>query len=172
MRKIIIILVLVIATNPMLAQIQAAKIIGKNGDNISVGYGGFFKLAYNITTASDVSAEVGALIFPAKRNTVNNTGWGVIPLKAGYRYIVTGKNAGPYVEPQVGYNIMGLTPADKNFSGFVWGIGTGYQFKPLGIVKFDLGIRFESALYQGGTLNYVILRFAHSFRFGYKRYDE
>ena len=164
MRKILLSIFLFFTCLNLNAQIQGAKIIGKNGDGISLGYGGFFKLSYNITEASDVSAEVGALIFPAKKGSFSK-GWGVIPVKAGYRYIFTKKSYGPYIEPQLGYNIMGVNPADKNFTGFVWGIGTGYQFKPLGIVKFDLGIRFESTLYNGGSLNYVILRFAHSFSF-------
>ena len=171
MRKALVFSLLISVCIQLNAQIQAAKIIGKNGDDISLGYGGFFKLSYPVSAASDVSLEVGALIFPAKKGSFNK-GWGVIPFKAGYRYILTRKNFGPYIEPQVGYNIMGVNPADKNFTGFVWGVGTGYQFKPLGIVKFDLGLRFESTLYNGGSLNYIILRFAHSFSFSLTRKQE
>jgi len=152
------------------AQVQVAKLIGKNSNDYTYGYGGFLKFGYPLSAPSDVSLEIGALVYTLKSNS--KYGWAMIPLKAGYRYVVTGNSAGPYVEPQVGYNIFGIDPADDEFTGFIWGIGTGYLFKPMGGIRFDLGLRYESIMYKGGSVNYIMLRLTHNFGIGRKQYDE
>ncbi|MEO7523518.1 MAG: hypothetical protein ABIT58_05450 [Ferruginibacter sp.] len=146
------------------SQVQLAKIIGKGSDQFTLGYGGFFKFSYQLTQSSDVSLELGVLSFSVKDNT--RYGWDVVPLKVGYRYILTRKSSGPYVEPQLGYNIFGIDPSDKTFTGFIWGGGIGYLFKPIGKIKFDLGLRYESVSHSGGALNYLMLRLSHNFSFG------
>lgn len=150
------------------AQIQVARLVGKNSNDFTTGYGGFIKFGYPLTIASDVSLEIGALVYSLKSNSAY--GWAMIPIKAGYRYVLTGKEAGPYIEPQIGYNVFGIKPDDKEFTGFIWGVGTGYLFKPLGAIRFDLGIRYESIIYDGKTVNYAMVRLSHNFAIGRKRF--
>jgi hypothetical protein len=82
------------------------------------------------------------------------------------------------VEPQLGYNLYGVISyyddvnykdVDQKFHGPVLGAGVGYLFNP-GSIQFDIGVRFESVIYNGGTMNYVSFRIAHNFSF--KKRDE
>jgi hypothetical protein len=119
-------------------QIQISKIIGKNSSEFNTGYGGYLKFGYPVSDAADVTLEVGANIFQLKADPAY--GWAVLPVKAGYRYTINGTGAGFYIEPQVGYNVYGIDPANNKFSGLVLGSGAGYLFKPGGLIQFDLGI--------------------------------
>lgn len=142
-------------------QVQVLKLIGTNSDKFSIGYGGFIKYAYPISGSSDISLELGFVNFNLKSNDAY--GWIVVPIKAGYRYTLNQTGKGFYVEPFLGYNFLGVDPADKKFTGLVYGAGTGYLFNPIGNVYFDLGIQYESALHTGGPANYLALRLTHNF---------
>ena len=143
------------------AQIQFAKLTGKNSGDYKTGYGGYLKFSYPVSEASAVSLEVGALIFTSKIDS--RFGWDVVPVKAGYRYTFNNTGSGLYVEPQVGYNVYGIKPDDAKFTGLILGAGTGYLFQPIGGIQFDLGIRYETVQFSGGSLNYFSLRLAHNF---------
>lgn len=151
------------------AQLQVSKLIGKNSEKFSLGYGGFIKYAHPVSNGSDISLEIGFVSFSLKSNDAY--GWIVVPLKAGYRYTLNQTGHGFYVEPIVGYNFVGVDPSDKRFTGLVYGGGTGYLFKPAGKINIDLGIQYESALHAGGAANYVSLRLTHNFGGG-RRNDE
>jgi hypothetical protein len=170
MKKYLTLLILAFITQQVEAQIQVAKIVGKNSDNYTTGYGGFIKLSYQITKASDVSLEIGALVFSLKND--KRYGLDLVPLKLGFRYILTNKSSGPYVEPQLGYNVYGIDETDQTFTGFIWGAGVGYLFKPIGKLKFDLGIKYESAAHSGGALNYFMIRLSHNFSVGRRANSE
>lgn len=143
------------------AQIQFAKLIGKNSSDYKSGYGAYLKFSYPVSEASDISLEVGALIFTSK--TDSRFGWDVVPVKAGYRYTFNKTGSGFYAEPQVGYSVYGINPDDNKFTGLILGAGTGYLFQPIAGIQFDLGIRYESVQYKGGSLNYLSLRLSHNF---------
>ncbi len=114
--------------------------------------------------------ELAATVFSLKRNDAY--GWIVIPVKAGYRYTFNQTGSGFYIEPQLGYNVHGVDPADKVFTGLVYGAGTGYLFKPMGKIQFDLGIRYESAVHKDGAANYLSLRLSHNFSIGRRESEE
>jgi hypothetical protein len=40
-------------------QIQVSKLMGKNSNDYTTGYGGFLKFSYPVSQASDISLEVG-----------------------------------------------------------------------------------------------------------------
>ena len=149
-------------------QIQIAKLVGKNSNDYTSGYGGFLKFAYPVSEGNAVSLEAGALIFNLKADS--RFGWIVVPVKAGFRYTFNQTGAGFYVEPQLGYNVYGLDPAEKKFHGVILGAGTGYIFQPIAsTIQFDLGLRYEAVVYKGNTVNYLALRLTHNFSIGKRR---
>ena len=151
-------------TSACYAQLQVSKLVGKNSGDYSLGYGGFLKFSYPIIESWDITIEVGANIFKYKPNT--DYGIATLPLKAGFRYTLNQTGAGFYVEPQLGYNIIGVDEEDNKFNGPVVAGGAGYLFEPWGGVQFDLGLLFESAIRKDGSINYVSLRLTHNFSFG------
>ncbi len=88
------------------AQIQIAKLIGKNSNDFKLGYGGYLKFSYPVSEGVDVTLEAGATIFQMKEYP--EYGWAIIPIKAGYRYTLNQTGTGLYIEPQVGYNVYGI----------------------------------------------------------------
>ncbi len=159
------------------AQLGVMKMVGKNTKNYSLGFGGFIKGIFTVSQASDVTLEVGANIF-----ILNDGGGGdgtaLVPIKAGYRYSLNGTGRGLYVEPQVGYNIYGVTSiyadgATKNFKfhGVVLAAGTGYLFY-VGNTPLDLNLRYETIIDHGGSDNYLSLGLSFYLHFGKRDSDQ
>jgi hypothetical protein len=100
-------------------------------------------------------------------------GTAMCPLKAGYRYTLDGTGKGFYVEPQVGFNVYGITSLqDKNgedvdlkYHGVIFAAGTGYLFS-ISNISFDVNLRYETVIAHGGSNNLVCLGISKSFGFG------
>jgi hypothetical protein len=155
------------------AQLGVMKMVGPNTSNYSLGVGAYVKGIFPVTQASDVTLEVGANMFSLDDDG-NGDGTAVIPIKAGYRYSVNGTGMGLYVEPQIGYNIYGVTSAyvdgvtqDFTFHGLVFAAGTGYLFL-IGKTPLDLNVHYETIIAHGGSDNYVSLGLSFYLRFGKK----
>ena len=160
--------VLLFACSRLDAQIEIAKLIGKNSSDYKLGYGAFLQFAFPVTETSDITAEAGLLFWFLKDDS--GDGMAVFPAKAGYRYCINGRGTGIYVQPQVGYTIYGVQSNTK-FNGFTWSAGAGYLFEPSGRIQFDLGIRYESIVFQGSSVNYIGLRLSHNFSLGKRNAD-
>jgi len=91
------------------AQLGAMKLIGKDTKDYKMGFGAFVKTGIPVTDGSDVTLEIGANIFLLNDGYRDADGTIMCPLKAGYRYTVNGTGEGFYIEPQVGYNLYGIT---------------------------------------------------------------
>ena len=126
--------------------------------------------------SDDLSLEIGASIFREKNSTSN--GLVYAPLKLGYRYSLNRTGSGFYVEPQLGYNILGAYTTydsdaqkyiDKKINGFVGAATAGYLFQPIGNIKFDVGLRFETTYFDGGSANSVSFRLSHYITLGGNR---
>ena len=158
------------------AQISAMKLIGKNTEDYSLGFGAYIKSGIAVSEAADITVELGANIFSIKGSSYR---YGTImcPLKAGYRYTLNGTGQGFYVEPQVGYNLYGITSTiDENgqnvnlkYHGVVLAAGTGYLFTITG-VPFDLNLRYETVVAHGGSNNMISLGIARTISFGNRAY--
>lgn len=145
------------------AQITVMKLIGNDTKDYSVGFGAFIKGGFPVTDAADVTLELGADIFFMKGY---GTEYGTImcPLKAGYRYTLNGTGQGFYVEPQVGYNVAGVTSLpdehdntiNLHYHGVVLAAGAGYLFT-IWRAPFDLNLRYETVVAHGGSNNLVSL---------------
>jgi hypothetical protein len=153
------------------AQLGVMKLVGKNTSNYTIGFGAFIKMGYPVSEGSDVTLEIGADIF------ILNDGYGsdgtiMCPLKAGYRYTLNGTGQGFYVEPQVGFNLVGVTSLhDANgnqinlrYHGAVFAAGTGYLFN-IGHAPFDLNLRYETVIDHGGSNNFISLGLSRFIRF-------
>ena len=153
------------------AQLGIMKMVGPNTSNYSYGVGAYIKGIFPVSQASDVTLELGANIF-----FLNDEGTGdgtaVVPIKAGYRYSLNGTGMGLYVEPQIGYNIYGVTSAyvdgttqNLTFHGLVCAAGTGYLFL-IGNTPLDLNLHYETIVAHGGSDNYVSLGLTFYLHFG------
>ncbi|MES1197693.1 MAG: autotransporter outer membrane beta-barrel domain-containing protein [Chitinophagaceae bacterium] len=145
------------------AQIGAMKLVGNNTRDYSMGFGAFIKTGFPVSEAANVTLELGANIFLLKGY---GTAYGTImcPLKAGYRYTLNGTGEGFYVEPQAGFNLVGVTslPDDNGddinlkYHGVVLAAGAGYLFT-IGRAPFDLNLRYETVIAHGGSNNFISL---------------
>ena len=145
------------------AQISVMKLVGNNTKDYKIGFGAFIKTGLPVSAAADVTIELGADIFFMSGY---GTEYGTImcPLKAGYRYTLNGTGQGFYVEPQVGFNLIGITslPSESGedinlkYHGVVLAAGAGYMFT-IGRAPFDLNLRYETVVAHGGSNNFVSL---------------
>ncbi|MEO6455934.1 MAG: hypothetical protein ABIN97_17770 [Ginsengibacter sp.] len=153
------------------AQLGVMKLVGKNTKNYKLGFGGFIKTGFPVSDGSDVTLEIGADIFPLDGG--NGEGTIMCPLKVGYRYTLNGTGKGFYVEPQVGFNVYGVTSlTDENgddvnlkYHGVILAAGTGYLFS-IWNTSFDVNLRYETAIAHGGSNNLVSLGLSKFFSFG------
>jgi hypothetical protein len=145
------------------AQITVMKLVGNNTKDYSIGFGAFIKSGLPVSNAADVTLELGADIFFMKGY---GTEYGTImcPLKAGYRYTLNKTGQGFYVEPQVGFNLVGITslPGESgddinlHYHGVVLAAGAGYLFS-IWDAPFDLNLRYETVIAHGGSNNLISL---------------
>src|SRR6187455_3140417 len=96
------------------AQIAAMKLVGPDTKDYSFGFGGFIKTGFPASDAACITLELGADIFPLKDY---GTQYGTImcPLKIGYRYTLNQTGEGFYVEPQAGFNLVGVTSLPDDY---------------------------------------------------------
>jgi hypothetical protein len=153
------------------AQLGIMKMVGPNTSNYSYGVGAYVKGVFTVSQASDVTLELGANAF-FLNDGGSGDGTAVVPIKVGYRYSLNGTGMGLYVEPQIGYNIYGVSSVNvdgytKNltFHGLVLAAGTGYLFS-IGNTPLDLHLRYETIVDHGGSDNYVSLGLSFYLHFG------
>jgi len=151
------------------AQLGVMKLVGNGTKDYKMGFGAFIKTGFPVLEGSDITLEIGADYFPS--DDVDGTA--MCPLKAGYRYTLNGTGTGFYLEPQVGYNVYGVTSLqDKNgqdidlkYHGVIFAAGTGYLFS-ISNISFDINLRYETVIAHGGSNNLVSLGISKAFSFG------
>jgi hypothetical protein len=158
------------------AQLGVMKMVGNNTSSYSLGFGAYIKGIFPVSQAGDMTLELGANFFFLDDGG-SGDGTAVVPIKAGYRYSLNGTGMGLYVEPQIGYNIYGVTSANVDgttqnlkFHGLVCAAGTGYLFL-IGNTPLDLNLHYETIIDHGGSDNYISLGISFYLRFG-KRDNE
>lgn len=159
------------------AQIGVMKLVGNNTKDYAIGFGAFIKTGFPASEAAFFTLELGANIFPLKGY---RTEYGTImcPLKAGYRYTLNGTGKGFYVEPQVGFNLLGVTSlpndygndVDLKYNGIVLAAGTGYLFT-IWRSPFDLNLRYETVIAHGGSNSLLSLGISRFISFGKRNTD-
>lgn len=159
------------------AQIGAKKLVGPGTKDYSLGFGAFIKMGVPVSDGDDVTLEGGVDIFPLKGYGLD---YGTImtPLKLGYRYTLDRTGQGFYVEPQLGYNVYGLSalPDDNGndvelkYHGIVLAAGAGYLFT-VGGSPVDLNLRYETVIAHGGSNNSISLGISRYFSFGKRNSD-
>jgi hypothetical protein len=170
--------ILIFAAIQAPAQLGVMKLVGKNTSQYTIGFGAFIKSGYPISDGSDITLEIGANIFFMNDGYGTADGTIMCPLKAGYRYTLNGTGQGFYVEPQVGFNLLGVTSLhDANgnqvnlkYHGVVFAAGTGYLFT-IGRAPFDLNLRYETVIDHGGSNNLISLGISRFISFG-RRYAD
>ncbi len=158
------------------AQLGVMKLVGKDTKDYKLGFGAFIKTGFPVLDGSDVTLEIGADFFPLAGGTEGTI---MCPLKAGYRYTFNGTGKGFYVEPQVGFNVYGITSLtdesgqdiNLNYHGVILAAGTGYLFS-LWNTYFDVNLRYETVIADGGSNNLVSLGISKFFSFGKRNTED
>ncbi|WP_207496994.1 hypothetical protein [Aridibaculum aurantiacum] len=170
-RKLFLVALLFIATQSY-AQLSVIKMVGNDTEDYKLGAGLYLKAGYPITEGDDITFEAAAYLFSLYDNSYTY-GTIMVPAKFGYRYTLNRKGNGFYVEPQVGYNLFGITALNVNgrarefkYNGVVLGASTGYLFS-LWSSPLDLNLHFETIRAKGGSNNYF--RLGLVFPFSLKR---
>jgi hypothetical protein len=154
------------------AQLGVMKMVGKDTKDYTIGFGAFVKTGVPVSDGSDITLEIGADIFFLD-GYGSGDGTVMCPLKAGYRYTLNGTGEGFYVEPQVGFNLYGVTSlhdengnaVDLKYHGVVFAAGAGYLFN-IGNAPFDLNLRYETVIAHGGSNNLISLGISRFISFG------
>ena len=156
------------------AQLSVMKLVGSDSENFSLGFGALVKAGFPVTEASSITVELGLNYFRYK----DGQGQGTVmcPLKAGYKYMFNKTSEGFYVEPQLGYNLYGISSVpdedgynvDLKYNGIVMAAGAGYVFLA-GNTPIDFNLRYETVIANGGSNNMVSLGITRSFSFGKKK---
>jgi len=175
MKKTIILSLLLSAMliNRANAQIEFAKLLGKNSADYLPGFGAFLKFGLPVTEADDISIEGGAIAFLDKEYP-GEYAIAMVPLKIGYRHTLNGTGTGFYAEPQIGYNLFGIDyyydyktyeNVEKKITGFILASGSGFLIKPFRGFTFCFFFFFLSVIYKGGNKSFIALRLANNFSF-------
>ena len=159
------------------AQISVIKLVGNDTKDYSIGFGAFVKGGFPVSEAADLTLEIGADIFFLK-GYGSEYGTIMCPLKAGYRFTLDGTGQGFYLEPQVGFNLVGVTslPSETgsdinlNYHGVVFAAGGGYLFN-IGRAPFDVNFRYETVIAHGGSNNLISLGISRFISFGKRERD-
>jgi hypothetical protein len=140
--------------------------MGDFGDAAKTGFGGLLKGLYGVGTAGQITFTTGYTHFGMKDLTSDESGnWWIMPFLAGYRHNFSGF----YVEPQVGYGILGAkyeylgASASDSQGAFAWGAGLGYAKN-----GFDGGIRYQG-LSKDGTVSMIGFHVGYNFTLGGKQ---
>ena len=170
MRKEILVIALTFIVTIAHAQLSVIKMVGSNTGNYNQGLGAYLKGAYSISNADDITLELGLYDFKLNDGGVGD-GTIILPLTAGYRYTLDRSGSGFYIEPQVGYNLLGVTSLkvngytqNINFKGVTFAGGTGYIFL-LGSFPIDLNLRYQTIKAQEASYNTVSLGLTLGIRF-------
>ncbi|CAN5697380.1 hypothetical protein BH11BAC3_BH11BAC3_23740 [soil metagenome] len=163
-RRILAALMLIFSITEAKAQLGVMKLIGNGTKDYKLGFGAFIKTGFPFNEGSDITIEGGANIFFLDDGYGTADGTIMCPLKVGYRYTLNKTGEGFYVEPQVGYNLYGITslndengyPINLKYHGVVFAAGTGYLFT-LWNQPFDLNFRYETVIAHGGSNNFISL---------------
>jgi hypothetical protein len=155
------------------AQLGLMKLVGNGTENYKLGYGAFIKAGFSAFESGDLTIELGFNYFQSKEGDGQATV--MCPAKLGYRYMINKTREGFYVEPQLGYNVYGVTSlldedgynVDLKYNGVVLAAGGGYMFL-IGSTPFDVNLRYETVIAHGGSNNMVSLGITRYFSFGKK----
>ena len=166
MRKVLLVLAAVFALGAAKAQTGKNQIsigfdlglpTGDYSDAFKLGLGGTAKYLHGVGSAGQVSLTTGYESFKAKNGI--DASVSQLPILVGYRQ----NFSGAYVEPQVGYTIIGSKFGSESEStgGFGYAIAAGYAMEQ----GLDLSARYQ-AVSKDGTFGFIGFRIAYNFSLG------
>ena len=132
--------------------------IGDLKETTSIGIGGSVKAAIPVFEGSAVTVSAGYMTVCGKTITILEQSFkygslGMIPIKAGLRFIVS---EGFYGEPQLSYT---LYSGSVNSGAFSYAANFEYMVNN----SFDISARYEATSKNSATLSFIGPRIANSF---------
>jgi hypothetical protein len=135
---------------------------GVSADYFKTGMGFYAKGLFGVGTAGQITVTSGYAGFKTTIPTdIASSSGRLIPLLLGYRHNFNGF----FVEPQVGYSILGITVSDggdyytNSDGGFTWAAGIGYVFNN----KVEVSGRYQASSKGGETDAFFGLRLGYNF---------
>jgi hypothetical protein len=169
--RLLLIIGLLISGTTLQAQLQMAKVVGKNADKYKLGYGAFAYYDFPLNEEGNQSARLELLdlaYFPAKDKDVDATK-AYVSIKLGYKHIFSETRTGFYLEPQAGYcRVVVIEPDAPEASygdGFAAALEGGYSLE-VGQAGhlLNFGLKYETDRAGAAhTLSSVALRLSYSF---------
>ena len=135
---------------------------GVSADYFKTGFGFYAKGLFGVGTAGQITVTSGYAGFKTTIPTeIASSSGRLIPILLGYRHNFTGF----FVEPQVGYSVLGITVDDgfdtytDSDGGFTWAAGIGYVFNN----KVEVSGRYQASSKGGETDAFFGLRLGYNF---------
>ena len=154
------------------SQLMVSKMIGKNSNNLQLGYGLFTYFDFPLGNAENQSFRVELMdlaYYPQKNSELLNT-IGYLSTKLGYKYVFSEDQSGFYIEPAAGYcRVVSSNPNNelgKDYGdGVAVALETGYSI-PVGQAgnTINLGLKYEDDL-AGSNYTASSIGFRVSFSF-------
>ncbi|ANE50397.1 hypothetical protein [Flavisolibacter tropicus] len=169
--RLLLILGLLITGTTVQAQLQMAKVVGKNADKYKLGFGAFAYYDFPLNEVGNQSARLELMdlaFFPVKNKDVDASA-AYVSIKLGYKHIFSETKTGFYLEPQAGYcRVVVAAPNESEAShgdGIAAALEGGYSLEvgQAGNV-LNFGLKYETdRAGKEHTLSSVGLRLSYSF---------
>ncbi len=180
MKKINLFILLLIVSYAGSAQLMVTKLVGKDSEKNSLGFGVFAYYDFPIGEMGNQSIRIELMdlaFFPAKNSDVDPAK-AYISIKLGYKYIFSEEGkTGFYIEPQAGYCRVVATPPELPDATYGDGIAlameAGYSLE-VGARgnAINFGLKFENdRAGKEHTISSIGFRVSYSFNL-FKRRDE
>jgi hypothetical protein len=169
MKKVLLIIISLILSACLYAQVAVVKMVGKNANQYKLGWGVFTYFDIPVNEVGNKSVRVELLDFaflPSKNDNLYDTK-GYLSIKLGYKNIFSETKTGFYIEPQAGYARIAEVNSYNGYGydGVAAALEAGYTLE-VGDRghTLNLGLKYETD-YAGKehTINSVGLRFSYSF---------
>jgi hypothetical protein len=175
-RKLVSFCLSILISAALHAQVEVAHLFSKGRS--ATGFGLFLHAGASISTADELSGEVGLYYF-----SPNGSHLAFVPVLVCYRHTLAGSGTGFYLEPVAGYSFGSTdipktdangTPLynssgneiDQKIAGVTAGMGFGYII-PSASIPLNFGLRYEHLFVSGDpSQNMISFRISYSLAAG------
>jgi hypothetical protein len=178
MKKILpLFIVALLVSSLAQGQLMVSKLVGKNSENSSLGFGLFLFYEFPLSDEGNRAVRLellDAAYYPKKDDNLNSI-LGYVSIKLGYKYVFSETKSGFYLEPSAGYCRTVLDDVDEVDAvagdGVALGLEGGYGIEvgQRGNM-INLGLKYETDIAgKETTISSIGFRVSYSFGMFKKR---